>query len=55
MPTILRRLDATTKRYATNARACVAYAIACAKPKNPYRKVLESVRAPIVKGALELD
>lgn len=40
MSFILRRLNATTKTHATNARALETYAVACTKPKNSDRKVL---------------
>lgn len=59
MSTILRRLDASAKTHATNARACETYARALAtyervraNLKNSDRKMVKSARVPNLKGAL---
>ena len=52
MSAMLKRLEATTKTYAANARHRSTYAKARTRLKNSDRKVLYSARAPIVKGVL---
>lgn len=51
MFTITRRLDATSKPYAKNAIASATYTRADATLIKSYHRMLQRVRAPIVKGS----